>query len=217
MTSIGERIKKLVRNREWHAARGRSESAQAKRHRKLGIKQRRIVKRRTAAIGKLRSQRGGGAKAALTWALAQVGTMEHPAGSNWGPKIQDWIKASGYAGPVPWCQVFVNAAAHAGGAPQLLTGYTPTVLAGTGGYKPVSASQAQAGDFVFFKFPGVSSATCDHVGILTSAPSGGVVHTIEGNTSSGTYGSQNNGGMVAARTRSTSIVAGYVRPPYPKR
>ena len=39
---------------------------------------------------------------------------------------------------------------------------------------------------------------------------------MEGNTSSGNGGSQNNGGGVYVRTRSTSIVAGYVRPPYPK-
>jgi hypothetical protein len=219
MTSIGARIKKLVRNREWHAARGRSESAQAKRHRKLGIKQRRIVKRRTAAIQKLKSQRGGGAKAALTWALAQVGTVEHPAGSNWGPKIRDWIKASGYTGPVPWCACFATEAAHAGGAAKWKTGYCPTILAGNAalGYKRVPAALAQPGDFVLFKFPGVSNASADHIGILTSAPSGGYVNTVEGNTSSGLGGSQNNGDGVWARTRSTSLVAGYVHPPYPAR
>jgi hypothetical protein len=150
------------------------------------------------------------------WALSQVGTAESPWGSNWGPRIGDWIRASGYGSGVPWCQCFVNAAAVHGGAPQLRTGYTPTVLAGIGGYKRIPASQARAGDFVFFKFPGVSSASCDHVGILTGPPSGGIVPTVEGNTSSGTYGSQNNGGGVYARRRSTGLVAGYVRPPYPK-
>ena len=175
----------------------------ARRNRKLAARRQRQIKAATT-----------GPAAAARWALAQVGTVEQPAYSNWGPKISDWIKKSGYGGPVPWCQCFANAAAVHGGAPQLRTGYTPTVLAGIGGYRMIKKSEARAGDFVFFKFPGVSSASCDHVGVLTEPPKTYTVTAVEGNTSPGTGGSQNNGGGVYLRTRPTSIVAGYVRPPY---
>jgi hypothetical protein len=147
------------------------------------------------------------ATSALAWAHDQVGTKEQPAGSNWGPKISDWIKASGYSYPVPWCQCFANAVAIHGGAPQLKTGYTPYVLAGNyTGFDPVPLSQAQPGDMVFYKWPGLSSAACDHVGILLSLTAT-TVTCIEGNTS---LTSQNNGGQVMIRTRSRSLVAGAV-------
>lgn len=174
---------------------------------------RRMIEKRKRQLDALKHGPG----AAVTWALNQVGTVEHPAGSNRGPKISDWIKATGYGFGVPWCQCFANAVAVHGGAPQLKDGYTPTVLNSSHpGFRRVRAADAAAGDFVFFKFPGVSSASCDHVGVLLEPPANGVVKAVEGNTSSGTAGSQNNGGGVFVRTRSQAIVAGYVRPPYPK-
>jgi len=157
------------------------------------------------------------ATAALAWAHDQIGTTERPANSNWGPKISDWIKASGYTYPVPYCQCGANAVAVKGGAPQLRTGYTPYVLAGNyegQGYDPIPLSQAQPADFVYFKWPGLSSARCDHVGVLVSMTAS-TVTCIEFNTSPGSIGSQNNGGGVYLRTRSRSLVAGAVSVPYP--
>lgn len=153
------------------------------------------------------------ATSALAWAHDQVGTREQPAGSNWGPRISTWIKDSGYSYPVPWCQTFANAVAVHGGAPQIKTGYTPYVLQGnyqSQGFDPIPLSQAQPGDMVFFKWPGLSSARCDHVGILISMTAT-TVTCIEGNTS---LTSQNNGGQVMIRTRSRSLVAGAVSVPY---
>lgn len=200
------------RERQHAAGRAKRFSARAVKAKATAAHHRRLARRRAGQIE--RRQRPHGAAAAVKWALAQVGTVESPWGSNWGGKITGWIQATGYTFPVPWCQCFANAVAVAGGASQLKTGYTPYVLAGTGGYRPVSEADARPGDFVFFKFPGISSATCDHVGVLTAKPAGGVVRTVEGNTSSGTAGSQNNGGGVYQRVRPTSTVAGYVRPPY---
>jgi hypothetical protein len=157
------------------------------------------------------------AETAVTWARAQVGVSEHPAGSNWGPKIEDWIKASGYGYGVPWCQCFANAAAVEGGAPQIRNGYTPYFLAGryaAQGYKPIRLDDAEPGDFVYFKWPGVSNDSCDHVGVLVSKTAT-TVTCLEGNTS--IAGSQNNGGAVLLRTRSRSLVAGAVSVPYPVR
>jgi hypothetical protein len=185
--------------------RARHYSAKAKANQALAKRRARQIKALTV-----------GPQRAVKWGLAQAGTAEKPNGSNWGPKISDWIKASGYGSPVPWCQCFANAVAVHGGAPQLRTGYTPSVLAGIGGYKRVTAKEARAGDMVFFKFPGVSGDTCDHVGVLLERPGENTVKDIEGNTSPGNSGSQNNGQGVYVRTRPKSMVAGYVRPPYPK-
>lgn len=159
--------------------------------------------------------------AALEWAKRQVGTKEQPAESNKGPKITQWEVDSGYpwvanaAKGVPWCQCFANAAAKQGDATPIPDGYTPNFLAGKyrqQGYRPIRLADAGPGDFVYFKWPGVSNDICDHVGVLEFA-SAGTVTCIEGNTS--INGSQNNGGAVLERTRSRSLVAGAVRVPYP--
>lgn len=181
----------------------------------LLLRRRRQVSRARKHIARIKA--APGAAAAVRWALSLAGKVhEQPAYSNWGPRISDWIKATGYGGPEPWCQCFANAVAEHGGAPQLHTGYTPTVLAGIDGYRKVALHDAEQGDMIFFKFPGVSSASCDHVGILVhKTPS--TVECVEGNTSGGNVGSQNDGGGVYLRTRSVSLVAGAVRPPYPRR
>ena len=68
----------------------------------------------------------------------------------------------------------------------------------------------QVGDIVFFKFPG-SSRWTNHVGLVIEV-NGNILSTIEGNTSSDNKGSQNNGGMVAIRTRKiNSSVVGFGR------
>lgn len=160
---------------------------------------------------------------ALDFAQAQRGTAESPHGSNKGPKITQWEIDSGYpwvanaAAGVPWCQCFANAGARAGGAPLIPDGFTPDFLSGkyaAKGYKPIPLADAEPGDFVYFKWPGVSSAICDHVGILVSKTAT-TVTCIEGNTSGTDVGSQNNGGGVYLRTRSRTLVAGAVSVPYP--
>jgi GT2 family glycosyltransferase len=156
-----------------------------------------------------------GARRAVTWALGQVAATQ----SGSAPDIDAWTRASGYSERVPWCQCFVNAAAAAGGAPQLASGFCPDILRGLDGYEPISEEDARAGDFVYFKWPGLSDQACDHVGLLTAAPgtTDGVVHTIEGDTSVGADGSQHRGGGVHLRIdRSKALVAGYIRPPYPR-
>lgn len=62
----------------------------------------------------------------------------------------------------------------------------------------------KVGDLVFF--------TYSHIGLVIEVHDGYII-TIEGNTSSNDSGSQRNGGMVAKRTRSSSI-DGYGRPKY---
>jgi hypothetical protein len=172
-----------------------------------------------AAPRATRRKGGEGAQGALDWGRSLVGLTESPANSNKGPRITQWEVDSGYpwvpnaAQGVPWCQCYANAVAVHGGCPQLHTGYTPAVLSGIGNYKPISLNNASPGDFVFFKWPGVSSATCDHVGVHLSHTDT-TVTCLEGNTSSSNAGSQNNGGGVWIKTRSRSLVAGAVNVPY---
>jgi hypothetical protein len=157
-------------------------------------------------------------RAALDWALAQVGTVEAPPFSNKGPGITQWEVDSGYAWVlhaaegVPWCQCFANHVAVVGGAPQLNTGYTPAVLRGIGDFTPCSVDEADPGDFIYFKWPG-SHDPCDHVGVLISKTST-TVTCVEGNTSFSDSGSQNNGGCVAVKTRSRALTVGAVQVPY---
>jgi len=153
-----------------------------------------------------------GASKALKWALSQVGVTEHPNGSNWGHPIQDWIKSTGYPGPVPYCACFATEAATHGGAPKLRNGYCPAILAGIGNFNRVATPRK--GAFALFKFPGVSSATADHIGIVVSWTDS-TVTCVEGNTSPTSGGSQNNGGGVYLKTRPRSLVAGWIQPPYP--
>jgi hypothetical protein len=159
---------------------------------------------------------------AIDWGRDYVGLTESPANSNKGPHITQWEVDSGYPWVanaregVPWCQCFANAVAVHGGAPQLNTGYTPAVLRGIGDFRPISLDGASLGDFVFFKWPGVSSAPCDHVGLYLSHNTG-TVTCLEGNTSSDNSGSQNNGGGIWIKTRSRSLIAGVINVPYPNK
>lgn len=74
----------------------------------------------------------------------------------------------------------------------------------TSGYRP--------GDLVIFDFSGAKTKT-DHIGIVESV-SGNTLTTIEGNTSSGSSGSQANGDGVYRRKRKSSLVVGAYRPKY---
>lgn len=155
----------------------------------------------------------------VRWALSRVGVVERPAFSNSGPFISDWLRMSDGQPGWPWCQAFANAGVFIGTARkvQLKSCYTPQVVDWARnrehGLRIVSSSEAAPGDLVYFKFPGISSDFCDHVGILESKGRG-VVNTIEGNTSRGNGGSQNNGGGVFRRSRPLSVVVAIVRPPY---
>jgi hypothetical protein len=154
-----------------------------------------------------------GPAAGVKWGLSKVGVLEHPPGSNAGPGITEWSMASIGVTGVPWCQSFANAVLTAGGGPQLKSAFTPAVVQwareGKFGLKIVPAAQRQIGDFVFFKWPGVSRDFCDHVGVYA-----GNGKTVEGNTSPGSGGSQNNGGGVFIRERGFGNVVAVVRPTY---
>lgn len=141
-------------------------------------------------------------------ATREIGYTEDPAGSN-RTKYGRFYGMDGN----PWCAMFLWwVAAQAGDKKPLWlkTAYTPTFAqyfmdGDRWGAKP------KPGAIVFFDFPD-SLHRIQHVGIVEKEVPGGCV-SIEGNTSSDAGGSQDNGGVVARRIRTSSIV-GYGYPVY---
>lgn len=136
-----------------------------------------------------------------------------------GTKYGRWyaeLTGEGYYGEsgVAYCAMFASwVLAHAGVACAGFPGaYCPTMLAAAErAGAAIPKRQAAPGDVVFFDWQ--SDAESDHVGIVV-ANRGSYLETIEGNTSSGSSGSQSNGGVVARRERNLSTVCGIVRPEY---
>jgi hypothetical protein len=97
-------------------------------------------------------------------------------------------------------------------------GYVPNILSagrdGRYGFKIVH--DPKPGDLIIYKWPGVSSATADHVGIVeTVKPNGDVCDaSLEGNTSGTAGGSQYNGDSLQRKARNGYGIVAYVRPPY---
>lgn len=145
----------------------------------------------------------------LRVAAAEIGTTENPAGSN----RNKYSLALGRPAE-PWCADFVVWTTRQAGL-RLPSEHSYTPYMATG-FKQVGAwhdgtAGARPGDVVFFNF---GSGIIRHVGIVESARADGSLVTIEGNTSSGTAGSQDNGGGVFRRTRPANYVVGYGRPAY---
>lgn len=215
-----EQVKAKLAHRREVAAMRKARYAKLKRQlrhaRALLVRSNKLVREAEAELAKMPTS---GRKTAVAWALAQRGVVEKPPFSNRGEKIDKWSIASIGITAISWCQCFVNAALVHGGGEQLHSAYTPAVVEwarrGLHGLKIVPISQAQPGDFLYFKWPGVSNDFCDHVGLVTSNVNG-VITTIEGNTSPGTAGSQNNGGGVYLRTRPRANMVACVRPTYGK-
>lgn len=118
----------------------------------------------------------------------------------------------------PWCVMFLWWCFKRAGASDRFYGGGRTALCSTlynfhkGKGQAVGAAALQPGDIVFFDFSGRKRNT-SHVGIVESV-SGSSVVTIEGNTSSGSGGSQSNGDGVYRRTRSKSLISCAYRPAY---
>ncbi|QEU11659.1 peptidoglycan-binding protein [Dermabacter vaginalis] len=121
---------------------------------------------------------------------------------------EKWLLASG----VSYCDIFVTWVFWKAGCLNILPGkqsYNVNYRASHGGH--VSKSQAQPGDVLVFDWD-MSTKRANHVGILEKRLSSGNFQTIEGNTTTGTRGSQSNGGRVARRVRRPSQVRYVIRP-----
>ena len=153
------------------------------------------------------------ARKIINMARSQVGTTEgsnndNKYGAEYGLNYQ------------PWCCMFVWwVFKHAGGSALFYGGNkcaSCTTLRDYYSSKGQIVSTIQPGDLIFFNWDnGTARPNCQHIGIATSTESSdGSFKTIEGNTSSGSSGSQDNGGCVAEKTRKRSQVVSVARPAY---
>lgn len=148
---------------------------------------------------------------ALDWARQQIGTTESPPNSNRGPQIDVWAAFWGLVA-AQWCGVFAGYAVKkvAGAKVTSWLPYAPSItadaLANRNGLKAVPFSQGRAGDLGTL-WNGQHIALIDRI-------EGDFAWTVEGNTSSGTAGSQSNGGGVFARKRHRSDFDCIARPDY---
>ena len=146
----------------------------------------------------------GTAAHAIEIAKAEIGTVEVPDNLT---KYGEFTKANG----LPWCGSFCNwVLAQAG----VKVHSVVSTAAGAHKFKDLNAwsTTPALGDLAFMDFPHDGVDQISHVGIVVGI-NGKSVNTIEGNTS-GT-GSQRNGGMVMAKTRTIGVeVVGFGRPKY---
>lgn len=149
--------------------------------------------------------------------LCVIHTGETEVGfSNTGKHIDKWEAACGLKGQ-PYCALFLmyQYAKATGRKLSCTYAYTPNILnaakRGTD-FTLIPRGQERAGDWVLYNFG--SSAPVQHVAAITRVIAPGDNETIEGNTSPGTGGSQDNGGGVFIRRRHGAGVVAYVRPVY---
>lgn len=117
---------------------------------------------------------------------------------------------------VPYCAMFSSYCLDWAGVPcvGMPSAYCPDIVnAGREAGCTQYNEDAEPGDLVLFDWDGDGLA--DHIGIVEeNHPDEGYMTTIEGNTSSGSAGSQSNGGVVARRQRGYGSICCVVRPDY---
>lgn len=151
--------------------------------------------------------------AVLQIAAWQLGVLESPAGSNRVKYNSAFYGREVSGAAYPWCMAFVWWVFREAGFRLYKTAGCSAFL---GRYQAMSPGQVirsgyRPGDIVFFDFSGKKAKT-EHVGIVESVGTNGVLTTIEGNTGSG---NDANGGSVMRRQRRPELVTCGIRPGYP--
>ena len=141
-------------------------------------------------------------------ALAEVGVKEYPPNSNKVKYNTEFYGRAVSGSQYPWCCAFVWWVLNKCGVDVPKTASCATLGDHYKKYGRFFKNNPQIGDIVFYKFP-TNSRWTNHVGIVTDVK-GNKIEAVEGNTS---INSDDNGGSVMVRTRSTNIV-GYGRPDY---
>lgn len=167
-----------------------------------------------------RRYEGHGPAAAIAYARKRVGMTELAGQPNRGPIIDKWNRLCGVPpGPKAyWCGTACNAFLMAAGFPvQQWLRYCPWIeqRARSNQEGWTWHTTPRPGDLVLY-----GRGEAKHVG-LVERTNGSHIITLEGNTSSGSGGSQDNGGGLFRRTRNphdpSLPVRGYARPPYQRK
>ena len=162
-------------------------------------------------------------EAVIETARLQLGISENPPGSN---RVKYWEDyGPGWQGQ-PWCVCFLWWCFRAAGEEKAFFGGARTASCGTllrwyeAQGHTVPAERAQPGDIVILNFSGKKGRDgkpdTEHCGLVTAREDTPSLRfrTIEGNTSPGEEGSQDNGGCVALKTRLPRQIVGVCRPQY---
>lgn len=104
----------------------------------------------------------------------QIGVSETPSGSNWGPKVSEYLAAAGVKVPAPWCAAFIE------------WGMQKIGKKGAGAYVPSWNVPAKVvrhpirGDLGLIWFPNLKRYA--HIYCVSERISSSSVRTIEGNS-----------------------------------
>jgi len=150
----------------------------------------------------------------------ELGYTENPPGSN---RTKYWEAYDPKMQGQPWCVAFLWWVFQKAGERMAFFGGGKTASCGTllmwyqNMEQTVPVSEVQPGDIVILNFHGTQDT--EHCGLVVDVPARGLTnnldfYTIEGNTSSGVWGSQDNGGCVAEKLRHTYQIVAVCRPQY---
>lgn len=152
-------------------------------------------------------------------ALGELKNTEFPAGSNQVIYNTDYYGWAVSGDAYKWCLVFLWWVFQKSGEKMAFFGGAKTASCGTflkwyqEQGQTVSPDKIQVGDIVILNFKGTKET--QHCGLVESrGDNPGTWYVIEGNTSPGLEGSQDNGGCVAKKLRSIKNVVGVCRPQY---
>ena len=152
-------------------------------------------------------------------ARGEVGQTENPAGSN---RVKYWEKYDPKMQGQPWCAAFLWWVFQEAGERMAFFGGGKTASCSTllmwyqNMEQTVPVDEVRVGDIVILNFHGTQDT--EHCGLVTEVNRWAVtrelmqIQTIEGNTS--VNGSQDNGGMVAEKTRYPGNLVAVCRPQY---
>lgn len=168
----------------------------------------RVALRVSPGKKKKEKPKGPTAEKILAIARKEIGTTEHPPGSNMN-KYGAWYQMNG----VFWCAEFVSWVFAKAGIPQIRYAHCNDAArnfrSGAWGTWHGPNTRAKPGDVIIFDWD--RNGNYDHTGIVVD-DDGHWLTTIEGNTSPSNAGSQSNGDGVYLKKRDRFGVLGFGRP-----
>lgn len=129
---------------------------------------------------------------AIAQAELAAGVAEDPPGSNWGPRIAEYLACVGVGTPAPWCAAFVSwcvleAQVRLQQSFEVpITAYTPHYLQSAGcevlNNRKGMRHWLSPGQLALFYYPKLDGGRVGHIGIIEGDQGDGLVSVIEGNT-----------------------------------
>lgn len=155
----------------------------------------------------------GTARDVLTWAAAQLRTLEKPEGSN----KQKYAKLARHANGQPWCATFLVAGLKVNDVPMVAgtdTAFTPTMQKAFKRARRLH-DEPRAGDIGHVFYPNLDGGRIGHV-FFVERVEGDFVQTIEGNTNRNASRTGIGVFRHRRRWRNSSSIRGFGRPLYAK-